>query len=306
MIARAAARRIATDALGQPALAGGRRSHASRPPTPWMPWRPLRGSPWSPRGLLRDWDQDAGAGLSGRQLRRVVAGAAGEPAGQPGPCCERTGTSTNLLSKAAYDLVRHRERQPARPAARRRRGLCRDRARQGSALLSGRLRRRHRQRCGHRQRRDGVPGRRQYRRCRLRIRARPRRPGIPGRRPRLCLVRYRLGRRAIISPTIIGRVEPDERRDHRLSSSTPSGTAAGRSRCCSSASARRCTTCSCAAAKVSRDPPRRLSAGQPARDRAVARRAIPRRTTGDPSSATRCSARAWRRQAPRRSRRARH
>ena len=55
---------------------------------------------------------------------------------------EGTGTSTNALSKAAYDLGELRTGSAARAADRGRRRLCRHRARQGDAVLRRRVRRR--------------------------------------------------------------------------------------------------------------------------------------------------------------------
>ena len=83
----------------------------------------------------------------------------------------RTGTSTNVLSKAAFELARRRGASDA--ADRGGRGLRRHRARQGGALLRGRVRRRGPDRRGLVQRGAALPRGREPRGRRLRVRPRP-------------------------------------------------------------------------------------------------------------------------------------
>ena len=66
---------------------------------------------------------------------------------------EDTGTSTNVLSKAAYDLVKARTRSVRRTEDRGRGRLCRHRAREGGAILRRRFRPRPSHRLGLRERR---------------------------------------------------------------------------------------------------------------------------------------------------------
>ena len=82
----------------------------------------------------------------------------------------RTGTSTNVLSKAAFELTRRRG--PRTQAARRGRGIRRHRARQGGAVLRRRVRRRGPDRQRLVQRRAALPRGREPRGGRLRVRPR--------------------------------------------------------------------------------------------------------------------------------------
>ena len=79
---------------------------------------------------------------------------------------EATGTSTNVLSKAAYDLVTARTRSEAtqdRGGGR----LCRHRAREGGAILCRRFRPRPSHQLGVRERSHSLPGGSKPRRRRL-------------------------------------------------------------------------------------------------------------------------------------------
>ena len=86
---------------------------------------------------------------------------------------EQTGTSTNALSKAAYELARLRTTNSQGTESRSGDRLRRHGARQGGAVLRGRVRRRAAQRLGLLPRGDRVPRWRQPGRRRLRVRARP-------------------------------------------------------------------------------------------------------------------------------------
>ena len=186
----------------------------------------------------------------------------------------QTGTSTNALSKAAFELdpaARQSATQRLAAAA----GYVAHRARQGGALLRGRVRRRGPHRHRHLRRRAALPRGRQPRRRGLRVRPRP--PHAQAAAPRRACASFDtdwVPQDYLADYYSV--VEPDERRDDRASSPTRSS--------------RRRTVRPVlvfgigpdAAPRLPRraegvgDPPRRLPAGEPRRDRALVERATRR------------------------------
>ena len=201
---------------------------------------------------------------------------------------EETGTSTNALSKAAYELLAAREPAgaPDRLGAR----LRRHRDRQGGALLRRRLRSRASLGLGVVRRRDRLPRRRQPRRRRLRVRSRARDARVREITARLRLVRHRMGATRV-PRRLLQRGRARRARDDRILRRRD---ARGPARRAGPVLRRRTH----AAPRVPRgrkglgDPPGRLPAGQPRRDSSAGSTASPTPTTGARSSATRSSARA--------------
>ena len=237
-------------------LAGGRRSPASRRrrwavtlaataarPTRSTPSPPRPGCCWSPPALL--------AGLDHRLLLAFLAASyvvwgAGLRVNLRAnwALLERTGHEHQRAVEGCATTCRRRTRARRRAAAARGR-LRRHRARQGGAVLRRRVRRRRAQRLGlvRATRSSSWPARTSAPPPTSTGSAGLTRALLGGARRPVRLVRHRLGAAGVPAPTTTRGVEPDELATIAFFVDA-CGAPSPASRCCSSASARRCTTCS--------------------------------------------------------------
>ena len=164
--------------------------------------------------LLRDFDQVL---LIGFLVATYVAWGAGLRVNLQAnwALLEDTGTSTNAFSKAGYELSKLRGLEPARPQAVHRDRLRGHRAREGGALLRGRVRRRAGQRFRLLEGRPHLPRGREPRRRALRVRAGPRHTRVPAPAKAARLVRVRVGAEGVPG-RLLQRRRAGRARDDRL------------------------------------------------------------------------------------------
>ena len=278
-----------------PALRRSSRPAAGSPPSARPPCRPTRSTPSPPRraprspppgcstarrtspllGFLALTYVAWGAGLR-RNLRRELGAARAD---------------RHEHQRALEGRARPRRAArlaPAHAAARGLRRLRRHRARQGGALLRGRVRRRARQRLRFLRRRDRLPRRREPRRRRLRVRARRPDARVPA--PRARIVRRRLGP-GRVPRRLLRRRRARRGRDDRVLHRRDPRDRAGRADPVLRHRADAAPRLPVRRPRVG-DPPRRLPAAEPRRDPTAGWSATPAPTTGGRSCATRSSARA--------------